>query len=114
MPYADRNKQREAQLRSYHKNKDKYRDRINKRRRVNRDEMRRRAIVIKESSSCADCGVDYPHYVMDFDHVRGEKIGSVCRLINSYCSWKMVKEEIDKCEVVCSNCHRTRHRKESC
>jgi hypothetical protein len=32
---------------------------------------------------CADCGVKYPPYVMDFDHVRGEKMGTLSRLRNS-------------------------------
>jgi hypothetical protein len=55
---------------------------------------------------CIDCGVEYPPYVMDFDHVRGEKkfaIGAAGRY-----SQKRVLAEIAKCDLVCSNCHRER------
>ena len=56
---------------------------------------------------CADCGIEYPYYVMDFDHVLEKKF-----LINKYVkggpSLKSLQLEIDKCEVVCSNCHRIR------
>jgi lysyl-tRNA synthetase class I len=44
---------------------------------------------------------------MDFDHVRGRKHKNVSELIDSL-SKKKIDEEIAKCEVVCSNCHRIR------
>jgi hypothetical protein len=56
---------------------------------------------------CADCQRKYPSYVMDFDHVRGTKVMSVSTLINSGSKRRLLKE-IEKCEVVCSNCHRIR------
>ena len=62
---------------------------------------------IKEKSPCADCKINYPYYVMDFDHVRGRKHKNVMELIPSL-SKKKIDEEIAKCEVVCSNCHRIR------
>jgi hypothetical protein len=45
--------------------------------------------------------------MMDFDHVRGTKHANVAELINTL-SKKRIDEEIAKCEVVCSNCHRAR------
>jgi hypothetical protein len=63
---------------------------------------------------CADCGNIYPPWVMDFDHVQGNKVLNVSRLKN-YCSIKAIQEEISKCEVVCSNCHRQRtHDRKNC
>lgn len=56
---------------------------------------------------CADCGRTYPYYVMDFDHKHGkDKLGDVASIV----SWSLnrILNEIDKCEVVCSNCHRIR------
>jgi hypothetical protein len=64
---------------------------------------------IKEQTPCKDCGLNYPHYVLDFDHVNGEKIGCLSDLCSHGFSWDKIQAEIDKCEVVCSNCHRTRH-----
>lgn len=68
----------------------------------------------KEKYPCADCKENYPYYVMDFDHVRGKKQKNVMELIPTL-SKKKIDEEIAKCEIVCSNCHRVRThiRKES-
>lgn len=59
-----------------------------------------------KSRTCQDCGVLYPPYVMDFDHVRGVKKfqigGGQCRAMAS------IVAEIAKCDIVCSNCHRFR------
>ncbi len=59
-------------------------------------------------SPCADCGEQDP-IVLDFDHLPGsDKRASVTELLQNHCSLKTLKKEIDKCEVVCSNCHRRR------
>jgi hypothetical protein len=62
---------------------------------------------IKEKNPCMDCKISYPYYMMDFDHVRGTKQANVAELINTL-SKKRLDEEIAKCEIVCSNCHRAR------
>ncbi len=62
---------------------------------------------LKEKTPCLDCGISYPYYVMDFDHVRGKKHANVMELIPTL-SKKKINEEIAKCELVCSNCHRIR------
>lgn len=55
---------------------------------------------------CADCGNLFPPCAMDFDHVDGEKFSGVAEM-KSY-SMERIKEEIAKCDIVCSNCHRIR------
>jgi len=62
---------------------------------------------LKEKNPCMDCKIWYPYYMMDFDHVRGTKQANVAELINTL-SKKRLDEEIAKCEIVCSNCHRAR------
>lgn len=70
---------------------------------------RSKALVnIAKAKPCADCGVQYPYYVMDFDHVRGEKVFTIATKKCRYLNAKILQSEIDKCEVVCSNCHRER------
>jgi hypothetical protein len=54
---------------------------------------------------CVDCG-NSDHEVLDFDHVRGEKVGNISDLVGRPASIKQLREEIDKCEVRCANCHR--------
>lgn len=57
---------------------------------------------------CMDCGFKFPHFVMDFDHVRGEKVMCVGRMAISAFTMEKIEMEIAKCDVVCSNCHRIR------
>lgn len=56
---------------------------------------------------CQDCGQTYPYYVMDFDHQRDKKF-LVGRMVWSTTSMEKVREEIEKCDIVCANCHRER------
>lgn len=51
---------------------------------------------------CTDCDTEYPYYVMQFDHVRGEKLFNLSSYTGGY---KRIDEEIAKCDVVCANCH---------
>jgi len=67
--------------------------------------------TVKMERGCADCGIrsDHPE-IYDFDHRPGEiKAKSVATLLTSG-SFEAFKAEIDKCDVVCSNCHRIRTR----
>ena len=56
---------------------------------------------------CLDCGVAYPYYVMEYDHVRGTKIADISQILKKG-SGKQLKDELAKCELVCANCHRFR------
>ena len=57
------------------------------------------------ANPCADCGETNP-LVLEFDHLRDKcfNIGSAL----PYRNWKSILAEIEKCEVVCANCHRVR------
>ena len=59
---------------------------------------------------CADCEHEYKPYVMDFDHRPNEKKSFVISTAASQGSygWERIQQEIDKCDVVCANCHRER------
>jgi hypothetical protein len=54
---------------------------------------------------CHDCGETDP-LVLEFDHLRDKRfnIGSAL----PYRNWESILAEIEKCEVVCANCHRRR------
>jgi hypothetical protein len=84
----------------------------NKRKERRREESNRLLRGIKEESGCVDCKVKYPYYKLDFDHVRGEKRDNLSRMTRWY-SYDEVMEEIKKCDIVCSNCHRERTHKRS-
>ena len=71
--------------------------------------QRNRAFVksLKETTPCIDCRCFYPSYVMDFDHLRDKK-HNISEFVGRATSLSKIKEEIAKCELVCSNCHRIR------
>jgi hypothetical protein len=67
--------------------------------------------TLKESKPCKDCGNYYPAVCMDFDHLDGDtKDFNIASFKVLGLSWHSVLLEIDKCELVCSNCHRIRTR----
>jgi hypothetical protein len=73
-------------------------------------EQRRRSrewIRQLKEKPCADCGIPYPFYVMQFDHVRGEKLFNIGSQGPTR-SVQQVLDEVEKCDVVCANCHAAR------
>lgn len=61
-----------------------------------------------KDAPCADCGVRYPFYVMQFDHRDpAEKLFNI-GIIGPTASRDRLIAEIAKCDVVCSNCHAER------
>ncbi len=54
---------------------------------------------------CLDCGEPDP-VVLEFDHLRDKPFAVGAGL--PYRGWQSILDEIDKCEVVCANCHRRR------
>jgi hypothetical protein len=62
--------------------------------------------VIKLSSGCVDCGYNGHPEALDFDHVEDNKSAQVADLVS--CTFDRLFAEIEKCDVVCANCHRIR------
>lgn len=73
----------------------------------NKKLQRERINEVKNNLKCLKCGENRNH-LLDFHHIdpsqkdfqisQGERYG-----------WKKIKEEIDKCVPLCSNCHRDFH-----
>lgn len=59
-----------------------------------------------ESHPCVDCGESDP-LVLEFDHLR-DKIANVSAMVLKNRPWEVIEAEIEKCQVVCANCHRRR------
>jgi hypothetical protein len=74
-----------------------------------RRRTRLRALVAERKQlPCADCEKTYPSEVMELDHVRGKKLLNVAMLVSKNMSEQTILDEMDKCDVVCANCHRIR------
>lgn len=78
--------------------------------RRSRSYREKRDFIIKTKDiPCADCGIRYPFYVMDFDHIDEEsKTREVSYMFTRNWSLAKITAEAEKCEVVCANCHRIR------
>lgn len=62
--------------------------------------------------SCVTCGESDP-VVLEFDHRdRDQKVMEIGAAITSGWSLERIKEEIDKCDVLCANCHKRKTAKE--
>lgn len=59
------------------------------------------------ASCCTDC-LNTDWRVLEFDHVRGEKKYNIGDLMKGTFSLDTFLAEVDKCDVVCANCHRIR------
>jgi hypothetical protein len=89
----------------YAANRQRY---IDQARKVKRKLSRERTLYLLEyfkTHPCVDCGEEDP-IVLEFDHLR-EKRFNISKALHDR-SLESVLEEIEKCEVVCANCHRRR------
>lgn len=85
-----------------------------------RDSRKSELRAYKEEQGCQDCGLPYPHYVLEFDHTEGltttarqarrHPDGNPGRgvLANVARSRAEAWAEAEQCDVVCANCHKTR------
>lgn len=105
MPYSDPEKQKAAQRAYYERNKAKVKTVARDRRSLVRKYMQE----YKQSRGCMDCKNMYPYWILQFDHRPGtEKLGTIGGNFISLHSFDVVKAEIEKCDVVCANCHADR------
>lgn len=96
----------------YEKTKNNYLDR----QRRNRDRNKKIICDYLKNHSCVDCG-ESDIVVLQFDHRnpndKKDVNDGISRGINDKWSIKKLKEEIEKCDVRCANCHIKRHAKEN-
>ena len=59
---------------------------------------------------CIECGETDP-IVLEFDHVKG-KDQDIARMVSTGYSLEAIKKEMEKCQVLCANCHRRKTSKE--
>jgi hypothetical protein len=100
--------QRKIAKEYYAANNEKQKKQINEARRIRINENRIKYFNYLKTHPCIVCGNDNP-IVLEFDHRDDvDKIATVGELVSDGFSWEKIKNEIDKCDVRCSNCHRIR------
>ncbi len=59
----------------------------------------------KVERGCAICGYKEHHAALDFHHLdECEKVGNISQIYQG--KWEAVLAEIEKCQILCANCHR--------
>lgn len=103
MPYKDKEKQK-AYFKEYRKkHMDRHLKGVAARKKNIRD-----SVIRYKLKPCTDCKKKYPIECMEFDHVRGKKLGCVGTMVGNAVPLEKILEEISKCELVCANCHKIR------
>lgn len=71
-----------------------------------RIKMRELVLDYLKNHPCEMCNESDP-VVLEFDHIEpSEKIKTIAKLLSGHAGWTRIKSEIDKCRVLCANCHR--------
>ena len=75
---------------------------------VRRLETKTKAVRYK-GGQCEKCGYNSHIAALEFHHVNDNKDFTIGKFMNR--SWDFIKNELDKCILLCSNCHRIEHSK---
>ena len=74
--------------------------------------LKKKLNAYKKEKKCARCGFDDPR-ALHFHHLDPKnKKRSVSNMVSMNYSWKSIAKEIEKCEVLCANCHAIIHSEE--
>lgn len=98
-----------ARRKYYHSHKATELTRIKARQTANKQWI----IALRQTLSCSSCGESHPA-TLDFHHTDPtEKESSIAKAVRYGWSKHRIMKEIEKCIVLCSNCHRKLHYNES-
>lgn len=108
MPYKDKAKQKQAQRESYLRNREVLIERTRQQR------IKRRRIVheYKLKHGCARCGYKKCASAIDAHHCDNKNF-DIARAIKDCMNIDLIVKELERCELVCANCHREEHATEN-
>lgn len=90
----------------YAKYGDSYRTRARVRKAAQKKDRQDRITDYLAGKSCEVCGISDIR-VLDFDHIDPKsKKFSISRGLNNGWAWDIIIDEIQKCRILCANCHR--------
>ncbi len=96
----------------YEKYRDEYRKRAKERRTKLKTEYRNNLLDFLSDKSCVICKISDP-VVLEFDHIDlNTKSFSISQSVKLGYRWDRVLAEIDKCQVMCANCHKRKTSRE--
>ena len=105
MPFKDPERKKEYRRKGYAENSKSEIAHVKRR----KDEIRKWFWEYKKSLKCSKCSEAHPA-IIDFHHKKDkEKEMAISYMVANGFSIKKIKEELNKCQVVCANCHRKIH-----
>ncbi len=97
----------------YKKDKDKYIARAKERNLIQKKKAHGFILSYLEENHCVVCGETDP-VVLDFDHVNPKNKGfTISQGVRRGKNIEVLKKEIERCQVLCANCHRRKTAKEN-
>ena len=82
---------------------------INQRKRISRVELNEFIRAYKMQRGCRECGESHPA-CLEFHHLdRKLKEGAIAGMVSGSSSKEKILKEIEKCIILCSNCHKKEH-----
>ncbi len=114
MPYKDKDRYQSEEYKEYQRNYQRSWYELHKSKRLAMIYERKAAINeylkdIRKQLRCANCGEQHPA-TLHFHHLNSEdKLFSIGDAVQKGYSLVKIKKEINKCIVLCANCHTIRH-----
>lgn len=109
MPYKNREQQLEAQKRWYRRRHEVIKDRLSAYAKQNKKNVREWFVSFKAKLSCMKCGEDHPACIQFHHREPKLKRFSIGVAVGSGLAIATILEEIEKCDVLCANCHMKWH-----
>lgn len=73
-----------------------------------RRELKAKAVEYK-GGKCTNCGYNRCLAALTFHHIDPEKKDFGISRLLKIASWKEIKRELSKCQILCTNCHSEHH-----
>jgi len=108
MPYKDEKKRKEYQKKWYSENREKEIKSALGRKWKHVNKMKEFVLADKLSKGCAKCDEKEP-CCLDYHHTGDDKEVAIATALNQGWGKVRMQKEIDKCILVCANCHRKIH-----
>ena len=114
MPFKDKSRYRSEQYKEYQRTYQRDWHQRNKEKRLARKYERKTTIhdyiqKLKGQVRCVVCGQQHPA-TLQFHHLNShDKVFNISDAVNKGFSLDKIKQEIEKCTVLCANCHFKQH-----
>ena len=90
----------------YHKYGSQYRERAVERNKKLKQKLRKLLLDYLTDKSCVECG-NGDYRVLEFDHIDPAiKSFGIAQGIHNIMAWPKILAEIEKCQILCANCHK--------